>query len=358
MIPGRDRRLAFAVVEDAHEGVVGISAGKLKEAKDAPAIVVTRDHAGNLKGSARSVADVNIGHIIQDAAAAGLILGGGGHGMAGGLNLRSDQVEGFVAFANEEIAKTEYFKEGVRSEADVAVRINELSVSEITSLDQMRPFGNGNPLPKFLVTACRLEEIRVLKDAHFKLTFSSGATTVTGLLWGVAGTTVGDAIEALKGQVVDVLATAEINEFRGKKDPQLMVEDIRPATASAAAAFEAQPSEAAGLAGKAHEVVRLRDINLDYVDAGSRRKSLVTHARVRSVGNIKGKHLKVFFEDDGVEIVALRWNAVGGETEKALQSKIGMDVSLLGELEVNEFRDKKTLQIKLDGFETHEEALI
>lgn len=82
MVPGRDRRLAFAVVEDAHEGVVGIAAGKAKEAKDAPAIVVTRDHEGNLKGSARSVGDVDIGHIIQDAVAAGLILKGGGHGMA------------------------------------------------------------------------------------------------------------------------------------------------------------------------------------------------------------------------------------------------------------------------------------
>ncbi|MBW3243480.1 single-stranded-DNA-specific exonuclease RecJ [Epibacterium sp. DP7N7-1] len=364
MLPGRDRRLAFAVVEEAHEGVVGISAGKAKEAKDAPAIVVTRDHNGNLKGSARSVGDVNIGHIIQDAAAAGLILGGGGHGMAGGLNLRDDQVDGFVAFANAEIAKTKYYREGVLSEADLEVQLKELTVPAIQSLDQMRPFGNGNQKPVMVLRSVTIEELRILKEKHYKITFKAGTQRVDGLIWGAVGTEMGKAIEAHHGEVVDVLCTAEINEFRGNLSPQIMIEDIRPGSGAGAPAEVAGPTvpdeEAAGLASQADEIVRLGEVDLEEVaiNQGSRRMSLVTHARVDDIQDIKGKHLKVFLSDGARKIIALRWNGVGGKTEERFRQAMGMDVSLLGELEVNEFRGKKDLQIKLKNFEQHEERLI
>lgn len=71
-----ERTLALAVVEDAHEGIVGISAGRLKERFDAPAIVLAADHEGNLKGSARSVPGFDIGHAIIAAARQGHIMCG------------------------------------------------------------------------------------------------------------------------------------------------------------------------------------------------------------------------------------------------------------------------------------------
>lgn len=363
MRPGRDRRLAFAVVEDAHEGVVGISAGKAKEAKDAPAIVVTRDHEGNLKGSARSVGDVNIGHIIQDAAEAGLILKGGGHGMAGGLNLRDDQVDGFVAFANAEIRKTAYFREGVRSRADMAVDLKELTVAAIQSLDQMRPFGNGNEKPTMVLKSVMIDGLRVLKEKHLKVTFKAGGQRVDGLIWGVVGTAVGDAIAMHEGRFVDVLCTAEINEFNGNKSPQVMIEDIRPAAGGAASDGDGSrlpDAEAKGLAAKADEIVRLSSIALDDVllGQGTGRLSLVTHARVEAIAVIKDKHLKVTLSDGAQTITALRWNGVGGSTEERLRAAQGMDLSLLGELEVNEFRGQRSLQMKLKDIELHEERLI
>ncbi|WP_051357709.1 single-stranded-DNA-specific exonuclease RecJ [Leisingera caerulea] len=356
MLPGRDRRLAFAVVEDAHEGVVGISAGKAKEAKDAPAIVVTRDHQGNLKGSARSLADVNIGHIIQDAAAEGVILGGGGHGMAGGLNLRDDQIDGFVAFADAQIRKTEYFREGVRSRADLEVQLKELSVAAIESLGQMRPFGNGNEVPNLIVKSVVLEGIRLLKEKHFKLTFKSGPVRVDGLIWGVAGTPLADTIEAHLKRTVDVLCTAEINEFNGNRSPQLMIEDIRPALD----VLEEPQSSEAGLAADADDIVALAAVDMEEVEInqGTRRMSLVTGVRVDAITDVKGKHLKVMLSDGDRTITALKWNAIGTEKEDRMRKAEGGFVNLLGELEINEWRGKKSLQIKLKDFEAHQEALI
>jgi len=227
-VPGRDRRGLIAVV-DGHEGVVGISAARVREAVDAPAIVLTRDHEGNLKGSARSVPGFDIGHAIIEARKAGLIVKGGGHGMAGGLTLTPEQLGPFQAFLDAEIAKSPYFEAGVVTEADLELSVRGLSVRDIDALSPLEPFGTANPEPVLILRGAELREIRVLKEKHLKLTLGEGAMTIDALIWNVVGTPVGEAILALRGSAIDLLGKPGINEFRGNRSPQVIVEDLRPA---------------------------------------------------------------------------------------------------------------------------------
>lgn len=226
--PGLTRRSLIAIV-DGHEGVVGISAARAREAVDAPAIVLTRDHDGNLKGSARSVPGFDIGHAIIEARKAGLIVKGGGHGMAGGLTLTPAQLDPFRAFLDAEIAKSPYFTEGVTSEADLEVSLRGVSVADVEALAPLGPFGTANPEPVLILRGAELREIRVLKEKHLKLTLGEGALTIDALLWNVVGAPIGEAILALRGAAVDVLGKPGINEFRGNRSLQLIVEDLRPA---------------------------------------------------------------------------------------------------------------------------------
>ncbi|MFG6080345.1 single-stranded-DNA-specific exonuclease RecJ [Paracoccus litorisediminis] len=226
-IPGTTRTLALAVVENAHEGVVGISAGRVREAFDAPAIVVTHDHEGNLKGSARSVPGFDIGHAIIAARKAGLIVKGGGHGAAGGLTLRPDQLEGFIAFMNADIATTAYHEDGVHSEADLELSLHELDVKAIESFDVMRPFGQANPEPRIILKHARLADIRIMKDVHMKLNLEDGRVKVDVLAWNMVGTPLGDRIMAARGELVDVLGKPGINEWNGRKSVQMIMDDIR-----------------------------------------------------------------------------------------------------------------------------------
>lgn len=230
-VAGGDRTLALAVVEDAHEGIVGISAGRLKERFDAPAIVLAEDHEGNLKGSARSVPGFDIGHAIIAAAREGLIIRGGGHGMAGGLTLRRDQLEGFLTFMNAEIAKSNYYKTGVQTQVDLALPLSGITVKMIESLDVMRPFGTANPEPVVMAKGVTLNDIRVLKEKHFKLTLTDGKESIDALIWNIVGSDLAAAIEAARGETVDIIGTVSVNEFRGKKKPQMMLQDLRLATA-------------------------------------------------------------------------------------------------------------------------------
>jgi len=227
-VPGLDRRSLIAVVE-GHEGVVGISAARLREAVDAPAIVLTRDHEGNLKGSARSVPGFDIGHAIIEARKAGLIIKGGGHGMAGGLTLTPDQLEPFRAFLDEQIAQSSYFTAGVISEADMELTVQQLRVRDIETLAALEPFGTANPEPLLILRGAELRDIRIMKDKHLKLSLGEGTSTIDALMWNVVGTSTAEAVQRLRGHAVDVLGKPGINEFRGNKSAQLIVEDLRPA---------------------------------------------------------------------------------------------------------------------------------
>jgi single-stranded-DNA-specific exonuclease len=221
-----DRSLVMAVTE-AHEGVVGISASRLKDAFDAPAIVLTGTPEGTLKGSARSVKGFDIGHAIIEARQKGLIEKGGGHGMAGGLTLTRAQMSPFKDFMDEQIRQTDFWKEGIVTRADFAMGLSQLTVSLIEGFEAMAPFGTGNPEPLVVLQNVELAEIRVLKDKHHKLVLRNGGRQVDGLFWGVAMGTVGDLIRESQGMMVDVLCKPQINEFRNSRTPQVIIEDIR-----------------------------------------------------------------------------------------------------------------------------------
>jgi single-stranded-DNA-specific exonuclease len=225
---GADRTLALAVVEDAHEGVVGISASRVKDYCGAPAIVLTRAHDGTLKGSARSVGDFDIGHAIIAARQAGIIIKGGGHGMAGGLTLEEDRLKDFKSFMDAEITKSSYYQTGIISDADAKMKLAHLDVASVKALDVMRPFGTANREPLIILEEVQLDSIKILKEKHFKLALTSQGRKIDGMMWGVVGTDLGDEVEASIGRMVDVYGTVGINEFpRGTFNTQMIVEDIR-----------------------------------------------------------------------------------------------------------------------------------
>lgn len=226
-VRGVDRGLALAVVEDAHEGVVGISAARLREAYDAPAIVLARAHDGCLKGSARSVPGFDIGHAIIAARVAGILVKGGGHGMAGGLTIEEARLGEFIAFMNAEIARTEYASTGVVTQADLSLPIGDLRVDDIRAMERLSPFGTANETPRLIIRGAILKEIRVLKEKHFKMTLQDGPAQMLVIMWGVVDTPLDPQIRALMGQSVDVYGEAQINAFRGKESAELIVSDIR-----------------------------------------------------------------------------------------------------------------------------------
>ncbi|MGB1641920.1 MAG: single-stranded-DNA-specific exonuclease RecJ, partial [Paracoccaceae bacterium] len=89
---GFDAPLVWAAGEGWHPGVVGIVASRLKEAAGRPAVVIGIEN-GEGKGSGRSVSGIDLGAAIQNLAAQGVLIKGGGHKMAAGLSVAEASIE-------------------------------------------------------------------------------------------------------------------------------------------------------------------------------------------------------------------------------------------------------------------------
>lgn len=230
-VPGETRKLATAVV-DAHEGIVGISAARVKEALDAPAFVLAHTPEGWLKGSGRSVTGFDLGSAVIKSRHQGLLVKGGGHAMAGGITLEPEKLEAFIEFMNREIEESEYYQVGVISRIDAVVSIDRATTGLVEAVQSLAPFGTGNPMPRFMLSRVLMSQVGILKDKHIKCTFEDpklqqAGKTVTGLIWGAKDTPFGDRLLKARGKLVDVLGSLEINEWKTRKSIQIMIDDVR-----------------------------------------------------------------------------------------------------------------------------------
>ncbi|GAB6074306.1 single-stranded-DNA-specific exonuclease RecJ [Nautilia lithotrophica] len=153
---------------DFHEGVVGIIASRLVHKYKKPAIVFC-ENGDVLKGSGRSLGNIDIFSLINECK--DLLDGFGGHKMACGLSLKSENFEKLKIALNEKIlsySKKDFFIEDyVLGE----LPFREIDVELLDILEAFEPYGEGNPKPKFLANA-KIEHVQNLKDNHYKLILS------------------------------------------------------------------------------------------------------------------------------------------------------------------------------------------
>ena len=129
-----------------HEGVIGIVAGRLKEAHNRPAAVVSFNAQGIGKASARSVKGVDLGQAVIAARQAGLLVAGGGHAMAAGFTVQREKFEDFTAFLTAQLEKAvaaHALQDALHLDAELALSAATLEMAAL--LEQAGPYGAGNP---------------------------------------------------------------------------------------------------------------------------------------------------------------------------------------------------------------------
>ncbi len=208
-----------------HEGVVGLVAGKLKEKLHRPVIACAASGDGLLKGSARSIPGLHIRDALDAIAARhpGLLSKFGGHAMAAGLSLRAEDFSAFAAAFDEEARRQldagdlqqVLFSDGELSAAELTLETAQL-------LREAGPWGQQCPEPRFDGTFDLLDE-RVVGEKHLKLRVAADGVTLDAI-----------AFNALDEdwQLAPRLRLAyrlDINEYQGRRSPQLVVEYLEPA---------------------------------------------------------------------------------------------------------------------------------
>ena len=158
-----------------HPGVVGILAGRLKDAHKRPAIVFAPAEDGFLRGSGRSVPTLN----LRDTLAAigerhiGLIRQFGGHAAAAGLTLAPDDYPRFAAAFADEVERRIGRGPFVDARDDGALQPEELTLALAAAIRAGGPWGNGFPEPLF-EGFFGVAEAVIMKDAHLRLRLAMG----------------------------------------------------------------------------------------------------------------------------------------------------------------------------------------
>lgn len=132
-------------INDCHESIAGLIAGKLKERYAKPTIVFT-DANDCIKGSGRSIEAYDIFANLSKFKE--LFIKFGGHPMACGLSMEKQNFEKFRHLVNEDSNLTQEDLT-LKYYIDIDMPINYVSKELLNELEKLEPFGQGNASPLF-----------------------------------------------------------------------------------------------------------------------------------------------------------------------------------------------------------------
>lgn len=219
--------------ENWHPGVAGLVATRLKDKYNKPVAVVTYAKRGDgeieARGSGRSVKGFNIATLFQNAKAAGHLIKGGGHAMAGGFSLRPEQLTGFKQFVRDEGARLSVDIDPTPEQtADSLAFVRTLNVATARILsDQLGPYGMEHQEPLFIVPNVRIAKIDVIGVSHLRamITDIEGGPSVKAMAFRQVGTELGMLLQRTADRPVHLLGRLNIDRWQGRETPVLMIED-------------------------------------------------------------------------------------------------------------------------------------
>ena len=217
---------------DWHQGVIGILASRIKDRLHRPVIVFADDEQGALKGSGRSILGVHLRDVLDQVASAnpGLLHKFGGHAMAAGLSLEKPQLKAFTK-AFDDVVRAQLGNRGLQPvvESDGPLQDNELTLECAEQIELAGPWGQSFVEPIFDGVFTLVQQ-RIVGEKHLKLVLAP-MENPQRLLDAIAFNVDLDVWPMAHCEQVNVAYKLSVNEFRGNRTLQLMVDYIEPATA-------------------------------------------------------------------------------------------------------------------------------
>ncbi|MBL4941734.1 MAG: single-stranded-DNA-specific exonuclease RecJ [Colwellia sp.] len=221
---------------DWHQGVIGIVAGRLKEKFHRPCIVFAKgsdkaddnDERQEIKGSARSIPGLHIRDLLEHISSQypDLILKFGGHAMAAGLSIKQQDFVKFQTVFNElagKWLKEEDLQSIILSDGELA--LEQLTLSFAEQLRDAGPWGQNFPEPLFDDSFTLIQQ-RIVGEKHLKLVVEKQGVLGKKVFDGIAFNIDIKSWPNAQAKQVHLAYRLDVNEFRGKRTVQLMVENI------------------------------------------------------------------------------------------------------------------------------------
>jgi single-stranded-DNA-specific exonuclease len=204
-----------------HAGIVGIVASRLKERYNRPCFVASIDATGLASGSARSVDGIDVGQLIHKAVKEGILIGGGGHSMAGGFSVLQERLTDFSKFLD---FHTFEFMKHYQPTLTIDIEISFPSVDLVFELQKLEPFGVGNPIPRFCFNRMQPIVVNKVGANHLQcVLINESMKKLNAIAFRSYGTKLGNAL--IEKKVMSVVGTLKENQYNG--GIQLIIEDVR-----------------------------------------------------------------------------------------------------------------------------------
>jgi single-stranded-DNA-specific exonuclease len=220
-----DAPMLFVRSPSLPSGIVGLVAGKLTDRFYRPAVVV-EEGPDESRGSARSIAEFDISRALD--AVSGYLVRHGGHSRAAGFTVKTPDLAPFQA------ALLQVADEALRERAalrptlwiDAEVKLEELNWGARDQLARLEPTGYQNPTPRLLARNVRVRDLRTVGSGkHLRLVLDEDphSPVVDGVAFSQ-----GEWAKSLRiGDRLDVVFQLEANEWQGRQQLQLNIQDLR-----------------------------------------------------------------------------------------------------------------------------------
>ncbi len=221
-------KLIFVSDKNYLPGIIGLIAGRLTEKYNLPSIVVSVGHKYS-KASCRSISNINIIDLLRNFR--NLLVDLGGHAGAAGFTIETKNLEEFqkkiTEYTNKKLKDVDLT---TTLDLESEMKLSALTVKNCKIIDQFQPFGIANPKPLFLFKKLRIVDKRVIgaNGDHLKLRLDDPNTSIRENV-------IAEAIAFKKGnldcnlkigELVDLVASLELNNWNNKVTPQLFIKDI------------------------------------------------------------------------------------------------------------------------------------
>lgn len=232
-------KVLVVYLPDCHESLAGIVAGRIRENYYKPVFVLTDAEEG-VKGSGRSIDGYHMYEELNKCKE--LLTKFGGHRLAAGLSLPKENVGKFREMLNKNCTLTE---EEMKEKVTIDMEMPFGCVTEglVKELELLEPFGKGNTKPVFAARDVTLLGARILgknrnvlklqvqdvNGCRIEAMLFHHADDFLGKLEEQYGKTELEALLKGRGRQIRISMTyyPDINEYMGKKTPQIVVTHYR-----------------------------------------------------------------------------------------------------------------------------------
>ncbi len=218
-------RFLLVDMQDAHEGITGIVAGKVKERYYRPTVIVTPTGDGLLKGTGRSIEGVNLYQELKKSEE--LFLRFGGHAAACGFTIREEDLETLRRRLNEQMDQLDPQLFCYRVHPDLEVKGDELNLELVEQLQMLEPCGCGNERPVIGVTGSAMYPARMGSQGQF-MRFTAMLDHGKRLPCVVFSDAdqAEEAIDKARGADVQIAGMLGTNEWNGRTSLQMIVRSV------------------------------------------------------------------------------------------------------------------------------------